>query len=218
MVALGDPSTLREVPRVPEAWLDNEPLELLREPLDALADCLTDTHTAMLLADSRGFLLGRWFADRQAGRHLDSTGSVRGADLSEAAVGTNAIGTVAATGQAVRLTGTEHYCDFFAHSACMAEPVRDPHTGAVVAVLTLTCPRSVRVDLLAGWARSIRVHVESHLHRLRDRPASLRVEDTQEWALRQALARSGGDIELAGRTLGLSRATVYRRIKRYRIT
>lgn len=217
MAALGDPGALREVPIVSQADLDDEPLHLLGEPLVEMADALRDSPVAMLLANPQGVVLARWFSDPRAGRHLDSTGSIRGANLSESTVGTNAVGAVAATGQAARILGPEHFCDFFSHSACTAEPIRDPATGSVRAVLTLTCPATAGLDLLAGWGMSIRAHLEAHLRSQTLRPASPRVEHTEEWALRRALKQSGGDITLTCELLGLSRATVYRRMRRYRI-
>lgn len=72
--ALGDPGALRELPQVPEFWLDDEPLALLREPLQSMAESLHGNQTAMMLADRRGIVLERWFVDRSAGRHLDATG------------------------------------------------------------------------------------------------------------------------------------------------
>lgn len=217
MPTLGTPEALREVPTVPESWLDDEPVHLLREPLESMAESLHDTKTAMLIADAKGIILARWFGDQLAARHLDSTGSIRTADLSEASVGTNAVGTTAATGLPTRVAGNEHFCDFFAHSACVAEPIREPWTGRVLAVLTLTCPMTARLDLLAGWGAAVRKHLEAHLRERTRRPESPRVDHTEEWALRQALAESAGDISRACQLLGVSRATVYRRMRRYRI-
>ena len=44
------------------------------------------------------------------------------------------------------------------------------------------------------------------------------MEDSEEWALRQALPETQGDIARTCKLLGLSRATVYRRTRRYRIS
>lgn len=214
---LGDPSELRCIPTVPESWLDDTSLELLREPLDALKDSLHDTGAALLLTDARGLVLARWFEDRSAGTHLDSVGSQRAADLSETSVGTTAVSLALRASTSVRVAGSEHFSDFFSHSACVAEPIANPVSAEVLAVITLTSPLNPRIDLMHGWLATIRIHLHLHLKHRLSRPSSLRIRDTEEWALRQALAETNGDIAQTCALLGLSRATVYRRIRRFRI-
>ncbi len=214
---LGDPGELRSIPTVPESWLDDAPLDLLREPLDALEASLEGTGAAMLLTDARGLVLERWFKDHSAGRHLDSVGSDRSADLSEASVGTNAVSLAGTVRGAVGVCGAEHFSEFFAHSACVAEPIPDPVSGEVLAVITLTAPVNPRIDFMRSWLSTMRLHLLEHLSQRLSMPSSLRVEDTEEWALRQALSEANGDIALTCELLGLSRATVYRRMRRYRL-
>lgn len=215
---LGHPGELRSIPTVPESWLDDAPLELLREPLDVLTGSLEGSGAALLLTDSRGLVLERWFEDSAAGVHLDSVGSRRGADLRETTVGTNAVSLAVTTERSVQVSGSEHFSAFFDHSACVAEPIPDPVSGETLAVITLTAPVNPRITFMRSWLATMRVHVSGHLaHRL-SRPSSLRVEDTEEWALCQALSETQGDIARTCELLGLSRATVYRRIRRYRIS
>lgn len=215
---LGLPSGLRSIPTVPESWLDDAPLELLREPLDVLIGSLEGSGAALLLTDSRGLVLERWFEDSSAGAHLDSVGSRRAADLRETTVGTNAVSLAVTTGRAVQVSGSEHFSEFFDHSACVAEPIPDPVSGEILAVITLTAPLNPRITFMRSWLATMRTHVAGHLaHRL-SRPGSLRVEATEEWALREALSEAQGDIARTCELLGLSRATVYRRIRRYGIS
>lgn len=215
---LGHPGELRSIPTVPESWLDDTPLELLRNPLDVLTPSLEGSDAALLLTDSRGLVLERWFEDAAAGRHLDSVGSRRAADLSETTVGTNAVSLVMTTGRAVQVSGSEHFSEFFDHSACVAEPILDPVSREVLAVITLTAPVNPRITFMRSWLSTIRMHVVGHLAQRLSRPSSLRVEDTEEWALRQALSETRGDIARTCELLGLSRATVYRRLRRYGIS
>lgn len=203
---------------MPETWLDDAPLELLREPIDVLTGSLEGSGGALLLTDSRGLVLERWFEDPAAGAHLDSVGSRRAADLSEATAGTNAVSLAMTTGRSVQVSGSEHFSKFFDHSACVAEPIPDPVSGEILAIITLTAPVNPRINFMRSWLATMRVHIAGHVaHRL-SRPSSLRVEDTEEWALRQALSETQGDIARTCELLGLSRATVYRRIRRYRIS
>lgn len=218
LAARHDPGCLREVPVIAESDVDNEPLDLLREPLDSLAESLAGTSTAMLLANERGIVLHRWHGDDGARRHLDATGSVRAADLSEAAVGTNGVGTVAATGRSMQIAGREHFCDFFASSACTTAAIRHPRSDEVIAVVSLSCPMMAQLDLMRAWMSAIRVSLQAHLTaRLGGpMPSSLDIEDLHDWATRRALAEADGDVGLAARQLGISRATVYRRLRRMR--
>lgn len=215
---LGHPGEVRSIPTVPESWLDDAPLELLREPLDALTASLEGSGAALLLTDARGLVLERWFKDSVARAHLDSVGSRRAADLSETAVGTNAVSLAVMTGRSAQVSGSEHFSEFFAHSACVAEPIPDPVSGEVLAVITLTARINPKITFMHGWLSAMRMHLESHLTVRLSRPSSLRVEDTEEWALREALSETQGDIARTCELLGLSRATVYRRIRRYRIS
>jgi transcriptional regulator with PAS, ATPase and Fis domain len=50
-----------------------------------------------------------------------------------------------------------------------------------------------------------------------EQPASLRLEDMEGWAIREALKRHKGNATAAARTLGISRETLGQKIKRYNI-
>jgi Nif-specific regulatory protein len=50
-----------------------------------------------------------------------------------------------------------------------------------------------------------------------DRPASLNLEDLEMWAIRQALAQTGGNNTQAARLLGIHRDTLINKLKKYRI-
>ncbi len=57
-------------------------------------------------------------------------------------LGTNAVSLALTTGGSTLIAGPEHFSDFFAHSACVAELIADPVSGEVLAVITLTAPIS----------------------------------------------------------------------------
>jgi Nif-specific regulatory protein len=50
-----------------------------------------------------------------------------------------------------------------------------------------------------------------------DQPMSLRLEDVEAWAIREALKRTKGNISAAARMLGISRETLSQKIKKYQI-
>ncbi|MFD2397669.1 hypothetical protein ACFSVJ_14175 [Prauserella oleivorans] len=137
--ALGAPTNVRDVPRVAEDVLDAQLLEMFRAPLQRFAETLHGTGLALLLSDPSGRILERWSSDSTAERHLESVGTLRGAVLSEEAVGTNGVGTALATGHLVQVRGPEHFADFYRSAMCTGAPVRHPLTGRTLGAVTLSC-------------------------------------------------------------------------------
>ncbi len=161
--AIGDPGNIHDVPHVPEGVLDEHLLEMFGAPMNRFADDIEGTGLALLLADSRGQILQRWFEDRQAESHLDRVGTVRGAVLAENVVGTNGVGTVVTLGKPVQIRGTEHYADFYQDAVCTGSPVFHPITRKLLAVVTLSCDLTPRSDLLKPLVRSMATQLEQHL-------------------------------------------------------
>jgi transcriptional regulator of acetoin/glycerol metabolism len=161
--AIGDPGNIHDVPHVPESLLDEHLLDMLGAPLRRFAEDIEGTGLALLLADSRGQILQRWFEDRQAENHLDRVGTVRGAVLAENVVGTNGVGTVVTLGKPVQIRGTEHYADFYQDVVCTGSPVLHPITRKLLAVVTLSCDLTPRTDLIKPLVRSIATQLEQHL-------------------------------------------------------
>jgi len=64
---------------------------------------------------------------------------VKGANWSEKAVGTNAIGTALALGQAIQISGAEHFCLGHHQWTCSAAPIRNPG-GQVIGCLDISGP------------------------------------------------------------------------------
>ena len=161
--AIGDPGNIQDVPHVPESLLDEHLLDMFGALMNRFAEDIEGTGLALLLADSRGQILQRWFEDRQAETHLDRVGTVRGAVLAENVVGTNGVGTVVTLGKPVQIRGTEHYADFYQGAVCTGSPVLHPITGKLLAVVTLSCDLTPRSDLLKPLVRSMATQLEQHL-------------------------------------------------------
>ena len=118
----------------------SEPIAVLRSlgaaSLGAAARELSARDHVLLLADPGGVIVGveggGGFAD-EARRVL----LIEGACWSEAARGTNAIGTAAAEARPVTVIGRAHFARNYHGLVCAAAPVRDPD-GTVRAVLDAT--------------------------------------------------------------------------------
>jgi transcriptional regulator of acetoin/glycerol metabolism len=112
-------------------------LQAAEAELARLEQSLAATDCRVLLTDPEGVVVHATRRD-DAGRSptISLAGRV-GVDISEAAVGTNAPGIVVNTGQAVTVSGAEHYFDCVHVLHCAAAPIRDT-AGRLAGVLDLT--------------------------------------------------------------------------------
>jgi len=108
-----------------------------RSAMSHLTDFLADSGYVIVLSDAKGCLLDV-VGDVGIRRRLARIDFVPGGDWSEAAAGTNAIGTALADGHVVQLMAAEHYCDGWQDLTCTAAPVRHPFTGEIVGILDVT--------------------------------------------------------------------------------
>lgn len=161
--AIGAPANVTDVPQVAEELLDAHLLDMFHAPLARFSDSLDGTGLAVLLADSGGQILQRWCSDKSSARHHDRIGTMRGAVLAEDVVGTNGVGTVAATGKSVQIQGIEHFADIYSQAVCTGGAVRHPITGKLLAVVTISCNLTPRADLLWPLLQSVTDRLEQHV-------------------------------------------------------
>lgn len=102
-----------------------------------LADHLAGSGYVVVLTDRVGHIL-YIEGDVAVARLLERLDFVPGADWSEGAAGTNAIGTALADCRPLQLMGAEHFCEGWQHLTCTAAPIRDPETLAVLGALDIT--------------------------------------------------------------------------------
>jgi two-component system sensor histidine kinase KdpD len=108
-----------------------------RSVMSHLTDFLAASGYVVVLSDAKGRLLDV-VGDATIRRRLARIDFVPGGDWSEAAAGTNAIGTALADGHGVQLMAAEHYCDGWQDLTCTATPIRHPFTGEVMGILDIT--------------------------------------------------------------------------------
>ena len=143
----------------------------LRQVLVGVAEA---SHGLVVVTDAEGVVLWR---DGSAAtrRHADRLGFAEGATWTEAAVGTNAIGTALAEAAPVQLFSAEHFEAAQHPWYCSAAPVHSPVTGELLGVVDVSGPAltlhpaigalvetSVRLAETGLWRRH-----EQHLDRLR---------------------------------------------------
>ncbi|MBJ7383978.1 MAG: GAF domain-containing protein [Mycolicibacterium sp.] len=128
----------------------------------------------LVLADARGRVLWRYGSPRVL-TNADRLGFVEGAQWSESAVGTNAIGTALASHRAVQVFSAEHFLRSHHAWTCAGAPIKDPRTGQVVGIVDVSGPAATvhpttvaLVDLVARLAESqLREVHDRTLNRLR---------------------------------------------------
>jgi DNA-binding XRE family transcriptional regulator len=102
-----------------------------------LSNELADSGYAIVLVDRNGCILDL-SGDDDVRRTLARRAFVPGGLWTEAAAGTNAIGTALADGRPLQLLAGEHLCDGWQDFSCTAAPIRDPRTFEIVGLIDIT--------------------------------------------------------------------------------
>lgn len=112
---------------------------VLPELRAALTSVAEDARHIMVVTDAAGVLL--WREGSNPVRHrADRLGFTEGADWSESAVGSNAIGVALAEGAPVQMFAAEHFVRSHHVWTCTACPVHDPRTGELLGVVDVSGP------------------------------------------------------------------------------
>jgi hypothetical protein len=166
---LGDESEARE------RWERHPLATALPAVRELLADVGGAAHQVLLFCDADGTLL--WIeGERGELRRARDARLEPGADWSEVAAGTNAMGTALATGHPLQVFSAEHYARAVHAWTCSAAPVHDPDTGRVVGVLDLSGSlATAHPHSLAVVTAAARL-VEAELRRASDEAAAALVE------------------------------------------
>ncbi len=126
----------RDLPDVREAHPLHEVLPLLRSTLVSIAD---EAMHVMLVTDADGTILWREGATSLL-HTADRSGLAPGHGVSEAAIGTNAMGTTLAVDAPVQIHSAEHLVRAYHIWTCAAAPVHDPDTGAILGAIDISGP------------------------------------------------------------------------------
>ncbi|WP_320671206.1 helix-turn-helix domain-containing protein [Patulibacter defluvii] len=184
-----------------------------------LADDLRGARCVVVLADATGAVLLR-AGDRKLTVRTDRANMVPGAVWSEDAAGTNGLALALATGAVAVVLDAEHFCAGWHGYGCSSAPIRHPATRELLGALDITTPSRVHqapavAALVARAAREVEAAVRAGLL-AEDRSGGARLHDLERQAILRALDAAGGDPTAAAAALGISRATVYRRLRAYR--
>ncbi|QTE29398.1 helix-turn-helix domain-containing protein [Pengzhenrongella sicca] len=203
---------------------DESPLMSAARPvLSALWSHLADEPVSVMLCDETGLVLSRECGDPAVLRSLDEVALAPGSTYSEAAVGTNGFGLALADDRLTLVAGDEHYSAQLMGYTCAGSPIHDLATGAVIGAISLTTWSSSGTGLLLAVAVQTSANIEAHVVSQGRtlpgdrRPRLTRFEVIERDAIALALERNPDSVADAANDLGISRATIFRRIKRYGI-
>jgi transcriptional regulator of acetoin/glycerol metabolism len=132
--------------------------------------------------------------------------------------------TLAVLSQAVRDAAARVECNLFRSAYAGARIVVVPQVNTIAALVAVDGD-----DIILGATRAARValkiddHMIAHglpaadaLRETRGEPSG-DLEDAERAAIRRVLSRAQGNVSLAAQMLGISRATLHRKLKRFQI-
>jgi transcriptional regulator of acetoin/glycerol metabolism len=134
-----DPSGRRGTRYDPDREAAPRLLRAAEPVLDRLVQQLEGTSTAVVLADSKAWILWRGAGVRSLFAGLDRIDASLGCCMGEEVVGTNGLGTVIEERRPSVIVGGEHYQDNMQDFTCVGVPVLHPLNGRLEGVLDLTC-------------------------------------------------------------------------------
>lgn len=112
-------------------------LEAAADEMERLRMTLAGTSGTAMLTDPQGVIIGSTFTQARSHEQLMPITTRIGVNLAEEAVGTNAPGITARTGQASVVLGAEHFFGNVQVMHCAAAPIRDVR-GRLAGVLDLS--------------------------------------------------------------------------------
>lgn len=112
-------------------------IEISTSALQNFSQWIRGSGFLMTLCNSKGIIL-QIQGDEHVLNRARMNNFVEGADWSETAAGTNAIGTCIEASKPVQVFSAEHFCIGWQDWTCSGAPIKDPFSGKVLGVLDLS--------------------------------------------------------------------------------
>ena len=127
-----------------------------------LDDVIRETGCAFGFTNNAGMLLCVR-GDAETRRLLEAVHFREGADWSEAAAGTNAVGTALLVDEPVRVVGSEHFSWLIRSMSASAAPVHDPATGRVLGSIVVSGGPAAGTPVMLALVRTVALVAEHGL-------------------------------------------------------
>ncbi|MDQ7236183.1 sigma-54-dependent Fis family transcriptional regulator [Bacillus pacificus] len=133
-------------------------LDIALPQIQNMRKTIDELQMMALLIDPDGYVLSL-SGNQQTLKRAKHINFIEGVKWTEAAVGTNAIGTALEIEEAIMITGTEHY-SVASHSwSCAAAPIHNDD-GKLIGVLDFSCPIEFSHPYMLGMVTSIAHAIE----------------------------------------------------------
>ncbi|RKN60887.1 sigma-54-dependent Fis family transcriptional regulator [Bacillus sp. S66] len=133
-------------------------LDIALPQIQNLRKTIDELQMMALLIDSDGYVLSL-SGNKQTLKRAKHINFIEGVKWTEAAVGTNAIGTALEIEEAIMISGTEHY-SVASHSwSCAAAPIHNDD-GKLIGILDFSCPIEFSHPYMLGMVTSIAHAIE----------------------------------------------------------
>ncbi|MGN4254141.1 sigma-54-dependent Fis family transcriptional regulator [Bacillus cereus group sp. MYBKT14-1] len=133
-------------------------LDIALPQIQNLRKTIDELQMMALLIDPDGYVLSL-SGNKQTLKRAKHINFIEGVKWTEAAVGTNAIGTALEIEEAIMISGTEHY-SVVSHSwSCAAAPIHNDD-GKLIGVLDFSCPIEFSHPYMLGMVTSIAHAIE----------------------------------------------------------
>ncbi|GLX99402.1 hypothetical protein Hesp01_73520 [Herbidospora sp. NBRC 101105] len=142
---------------------DCELVRAARPVFERLRTAVADTPAGMFLGDETGVMFLRNVGDKAQSRVLDAVGAAPGFSYAEPDIGTTALGSALVERRTCRVAGNEHFSANLHGLTAVATPIRNPLSGRVAGVISITCPNDRASEEMAVLAHRSATGVEQRL-------------------------------------------------------
>lgn len=126
----------------------------------------------VMLTDERGYIMEA-FGDKDTLEQAKGLKFIKGADWTEASVGTNAIGTAVVLKKPIQTSGAEHYCQKHQSWTCSASPIFNM-TGQMIGILDMSGPiNSAHLHTLGMVVAAVEAIMEQMKVRVKNRELTM---------------------------------------------
>ncbi len=136
-------------------------LDAALSPLEKMKEVIEESKMMALLVDPEGYVLSLT-GNKGVLHDARRINFVEGVRWTEEEVGTNAIGTALQTGEAVMISGTEHYSVASHHWSCSAAPIHSDD-GKLLGIIDVSCPVDSTHPFMLGMVSSLAHTIEREL-------------------------------------------------------
>ncbi len=142
----------------------DHPLLRAADPvLDQVAHQLSESDTAILLVDANGRLVSRTFGGVRVERVLESVGAVSGAEFTEDAMGTTALGTPLEIRGGIVINAPDHFLEQFRAVSCYGRPILHPVSRRLEGIICMSNLEQTVNPLFAPFVDRIAGDIEQRL-------------------------------------------------------